>query len=46
MSEQSSPTMTEEQLAERKELFRYTDMSHPLIACLFDIAPAELTQNN
>jgi len=41
----TSQTMSEEELfLERKELFRYTDLSHPLIKLLFDLkspAPSE-----
>lgn len=45
MAEKASDVLTEEQLAERKEQFRYTDMSHPLIECLFEVPPAEMTTN-
>jgi hypothetical protein len=31
--------MSEEALEERTELFRYTDLSHPLIKLLFDLKP-------
>ncbi len=43
MAENASEVLTEEQLAERQEQFRYTDMTHPLIECLFEIAPADTT---
>lgn len=29
--------MSEEEIAERKELFHYTDLSHPLIDILFNL---------
>lgn len=45
MAENASEVLTEEQLTERKEQFRYTDMTHPLIACLFEIPPVETTNN-
>ena len=43
MTEKASEVLTEQQLAERKEQFRYTDMSHPLIECLFELPPSETT---
>ncbi len=45
MAEKASDVLTEEQLAERKEQFRYTDIAHPLIQCLFEIPPVETTTN-
>jgi hypothetical protein len=34
----STPTpYTEEELKQRQELFRYTDMTHPLIQALFKL---------
>jgi hypothetical protein len=41
MTENDTPqTMSDEELfLERKELFRYTDISHPLIKLLFGLKP-------
>jgi hypothetical protein len=41
MTENDTPkAMSEEELfLERKELFRYTDLSHPLIKLLFGLKP-------
>jgi len=43
MTEQTPTTLTDAQIEERKELFRNTDMSHPLIECLFNIPPEKPT---
>lgn len=37
MTEQNQRELTEEQLAERKERFRYTDLSHPVMQVLFNM---------
>lgn len=36
MSDQKQSQYTEEELKKREELFRYTDLSHPVIQTLFD----------
>ena len=41
MAEKASEVLSEEELAARQEQFRYTDMTHPLIECLFEIPPSE-----
>jgi hypothetical protein len=46
MTEQTPPTLTDAQIAEREELFRHTDMSHPLIEYLFNIPPANSTDES
>jgi hypothetical protein len=35
----TSNELTKQQLEERKELFRYADLSHPLINLLFEWQP-------
>ncbi|MFW5451200.1 MAG: hypothetical protein ACKE9I_06340 [Methylophagaceae bacterium] len=38
MTEQNSPAkLTEQQHEQRKQLFRYTDLDHPVIKVLFDL---------
>lgn len=41
MSEYNQTELTEEQIAEREERFRYTDRTHPLIQLLFHFQPIE-----
>jgi hypothetical protein len=38
------PPISEEVLAEKRELFRYTDLSHPLIDLLFNLQLNQPTQ--
>lgn len=37
MTEHTSATLTEQENTDRKELFRYTDLSHPVMQVLFEL---------
>jgi len=42
----SESNLTEQETETRKELFRYTDLTHPVMQALFDMPDLQKTEND